>query len=131
MYLCEAQHIFLASVHLFWNFIDQLLDSLQAMQACHMVFCHGGSHLVSSILEVTIFGTWAAYQDAAWQLLHLGTCITKISNFEYSNVARYPPQSNFSASTGFLDHSLTPSRNNQPLGFNIKFSLQAATLFTW
>ena len=42
----------------FGTWIDQLLNSLQAMQACYR------------------FGTWAAYQDAAWQLFHLGICIT-------------------------------------------------------
>ena len=65
---------FPASVQMFLELpLTQLWDNIQA---CHMVFCHGGSHLGSTILEVAIFGTWAAYQDAAWQLLHLGNSIT-------------------------------------------------------
>ena len=67
--------------------IDQLLDSLQAMQACYMVFCHGGSHIGSTIFEVSIFGTWAAYQDVAWQVLPSWNLHhTKISNSKYSQM---------------------------------------------
>ena len=54
--------------------VTQLLGSLQS---CHMVFCHGSRHLGSVILKVSIFGTWAAYQDAVWQLRS-----TKFKNFK-------------------------------------------------
>ena len=56
-------------------------------------------HGSSSILE------FASHQNFKLQIL--------------TDVAKYPPQSNFSASTGFLDHSLTPSRDKQPIGLDL------------
>ena len=59
MSICPTENVSLLSTAHFSSIcasvcgtcIDQLLDSLQAMQACHMVICHGDSHLGSTILE--------------------------------------------------------------------------------
>ena len=37
-------------------------------QCLYTVYFHKFSFHASAILKISIFGTWAAYQDAAWQL---------------------------------------------------------------